>query len=133
MVDQEIKHKNRKRILGLMDADQENWFNGDNIEERIMENVVIPENVLNQTDYYNKLQQQSMQAEQGDYEAIEDILYEKKGIRQRNSYLIPIFNQLVSYIRYLKHDEELILVKEYEVAKSLIYKKSKNDQDLEAN
>ena len=133
LVDQEIKHKNRKRILGLMDADQENWFNGDNIEERIMENVVIPENVLNQTDYYNKLQQQSMQAEQGDYEAIEDILYEKKGIRQRNSYLIPIFNQLVSYIRYLKHDEELILVKEYEVAKSLIYKKSKNDQDLEAN
>jgi len=58
-VDEEIKRKNRDRIVNLMTADRETWFDQKNLDNKIRNDVIIPENALEMTDYYSKLQQQA--------------------------------------------------------------------------
>lgn len=69
-----------------MDADKETWYLDRDFDEKIKKNVVIPENVMEMTDYYNKLQQQAADLEQHDYESLEENMTEAKATRQRNAY-----------------------------------------------
>jgi hypothetical protein len=55
-----------------MEADKHTWFTPTTFENRIRTDVVIPENALEQTEYYNKLQQQSANQEEADYESMEE-------------------------------------------------------------
>ena len=63
--------------------------------------------------------------EVGDFDSLDDKLYQKKIIRFKNSYLVPIYSRIKGLIAFLNNDEEKQILAEYKVSKKLIKSNSK--------
>lgn len=52
--------------------------------------------------------------EQGDYEGVEDAVFETRAIKYKNSVLVPMYSRIKGLIRHLKASEENKLMQDYE-------------------
>ena len=64
--------------------------------------------------------------ENAEFDKLEESINEKKFIKYKNQKLIPLFGDIVSIIKHLKNTEEAKILKEFEVAKSVLSKQSVN-------
>jgi|JI61114C2RNA_FD_contig_51_1535614_length_1219_multi_3_in_0_out_0_2 predicted ATPase with chaperone activity len=64
---EQLKKLNRDRILKILNYESENfWFNEQNLEERLVDTTIFPEEV-GSTEYYHKLTEQSLAYENLDF------------------------------------------------------------------
>lgn len=93
---------NRDRILKILKYESENfWFNEENMESRLTENSIFPEE-LGSTEYYQHLARQSLSYEDMDFEGMEKVMNDEKATTYKNRLLIPLFNQVVTVMREVK-------------------------------
>lgn len=99
---EQLKKLNRDRILKILAHESENyWFNEDNLEERLVDNTIFPEEV-GSTEYYHKLTEQSLAYESFDFERLEDIDSDEAAIKHKNKTLVPLYNNVLKLIKEVK-------------------------------
>ncbi len=59
-----------KIMLDVMEIDSQRWPTLSNLNEKINENVILPQTILNYDEYYTKLQNLAFFSEQGDHESM---------------------------------------------------------------
>jgi hypothetical protein len=84
------------------------------------ENVLIPDFVYDQTDYYLKLQEQALMLQDADYEGLEDVTDDIAVIRFKNSRMMPLYSEITSLIKHMREEDETKLIREYEHARAII-------------
>jgi hypothetical protein len=55
-LNKELKKANRERILEVLRLDSSNWFEAENIEERLLNYTMVPDISVSHTEYYRSLQ-----------------------------------------------------------------------------
>lgn len=55
--EQDIKRMNRAQILAILREESRSWFNQQNLESNLVTNVVFPEQIVDETEYYLNLQE----------------------------------------------------------------------------
>ena len=61
-------------MLDVMEVDSRKWPTLANLNEKVDENVVLPQTILNYGEYQSKLQNLAFYAEQGDHESMQKLL-----------------------------------------------------------
>ena len=107
------KAMDNKLMLDVMQSDSKKWPTLSTLNEKINENVVLPQTILNYGEYQQKLQNLAFFAEQGDHEAMQKLLDKEDVIEKKNVLLQPIFRDLKSAIRHMTYTEEFKVFKEY--------------------
>jgi len=102
-----------KMMLEAMELDSKRWPTLAELNQKVNENVVLPQTILNYAEYYGKLQNLAFYAEQGDHEAMQKLLDKEDVMEKKNLLLQPLFRDLKSQIRHMSHTEEFKLLKEY--------------------
>ena len=92
---------NKFMLDGLEMEAAKHWPNLTNLKSKIDADVIIPQTVLNFTEYHNKLQRLAMFAEMGDYESMQAVLDNQLVIEKKNLLLQPIFRDIKSQIRHI--------------------------------
>lgn len=100
-------------MLDVMEVDSRKWPTLTNLNERVDENVVLPQTILNYGEYQQKLQNLAFYAEQGDHESMQKLLDKEEVMEQKNTLLQPIFRDLKSAIKYMTYTDEFKILKEY--------------------
>lgn len=72
-----------------------------------------PATILNDTLYYERLQNLAFLSEQGHYEEVEKVLKNQELVDEKNLHLQPIYRKLKQAIRYITKTEEAELTKKY--------------------
>eukprot|EP01017_Pseudomicrothorax_dubius_P019811 TRINITY_DN2184_c0_g1_i1.p1 TRINITY_DN2184_c0_g1~~TRINITY_DN2184_c0_g1_i1.p1 ORF type:complete len:542 (-),score=159.92 TRINITY_DN2184_c0_g1_i1:59-1684(-) len=116
LLDQSAKKANRLKLLQVLELDSKFWFDEATIEEKMIENVILPDWVFDHTDYYIRLQEQALLYERGQFDEMDDALNIKNALTYKNEKLIPLYAELVSMIRKYKGDERTKLERELESA-----------------
>ena len=102
-----------------LNIESENWITKDNFEEKINEELIIPE-AIHSTSYYEKLRQKSYLTELGSPQTRFDAYNNRGETRLRNSYLFPIFIEIKSAIKHLTWTEQHKLEHEFKTDKALL-------------
>lgn len=89
------------------------WPTLGNLSEKIEADMVIPQTILNYTEYSLKLQRIAMFAEIGDFEAMQAVLDNQLVFEKKNQMLQPIFRDIKSQIRHMSFTPEYELIKDY--------------------
>jgi tyrosyl-tRNA synthetase len=63
---------------------------------RVDTSKIIPQTILNNQEYHDKLQQLAMYADMGDHKRMQQVLDNKKVMERKNLLLQPIFRDLKS-------------------------------------
>lgn len=100
-------------MLDTMQIDSKRWPTLGDINEKIHDNVILPQTILNYGEYYNKLQNLAFYAEQGDHESMQRILDKEDIMEKKNLLLQPIYRDLKSQIKHMTMTEEYKLLKEF--------------------
>lgn len=99
---EQLRKMNRDRILKVLKYESENfWFNAENLESRLVESTIFPEE-LGSTEYYQHLARQTLAYEDMDFENMEKVMSDEKATTYKNRLLIPLFNQVVTVLREVK-------------------------------
>ena len=101
MNNQDIKNMradlNKKLMLDAMTQEQrQSWPTLGTLDQKIDADVIIPQTILNHSEYQTKLQRLAMFADQGDNKMMQSILDNEQVIDQKNVLLQPIFRDLKS-------------------------------------
>lgn len=99
------------------------WYNLENIEEKMVGEVLVPDFVYDQTNYYTHLQEQALLYETAQFEEMEENITEHKFTKIKNDLLAPIYAELVSIIKRITHNQETAYLEEYNHLKELILSK----------
>lgn len=99
--------------LDAMQIDSRRWPKLDDLENSIYTQFILPQTMLNYTEYQKKIQRLAFYAEQADHEAMQGVLDSKDVIKKKNEFLQPIYRELKSTIRHMTHSEEYKLLREY--------------------
>ena len=102
-----------KLMLDVMQVDSRKWPTLANLNEKVDENVVLPQTILNYGEYQQKLQNLAFYAEQGDHESMQRLLDKEDVMEKKNALLQPLFRDLKSAIRHMTYTEEYKTIKEY--------------------
>jgi hypothetical protein len=81
---------------------------------------MLPQTVLSYGEYQSKIQRLALYAEQGDYEAMQDVLDNKGIMARKNLLLQPLFRDLKSQIRHMTYTPEFALLQEYVTARNKV-------------
>lgn len=122
------RKKNRKRVIQILNEESKTWLSNSDNREATSERL-IPDIYYKQSDYFLKLQEKAMLAEQGDYEAFDEYQVENTVIDFKNSILMPIFFKIKGIMKKLKKNEIALIFEEYELAKKGL-KKSLSPEDF---
>ena len=110
------RKKNRKRVIEILNEESKTWLSNSEDREKTSE-ILIPDVYYKQSDYFIKLQEKAMLAEQGDYEAFDDYQVENEMMDFKNSLLMPLFFKIKGVMRKLKKNEISLIFEEFELAK----------------
>ncbi|EGR26955.1 hypothetical protein IMG5_204060 [Ichthyophthirius multifiliis] len=110
---------NKQRVLQILEHESQNWINEKNLN-KINQETIIPSTVFNETEYYLKLHEQAYLYEQGRFKDLEEATLEQPEIQYKNSLIMPIYQEVVSLVKYLKNTESYKLEKEFQVAKKIL-------------
>lgn len=88
----------------MLELDSQYWFNLDNLEHRMKDEMLIPNMIYDKTDYYVRLQEQSMLLDNGDYQKLDEGINSKESLKFKNKRLIPLFSEIKSLIKHLNSD-----------------------------
>lgn len=66
--------------------------------------MLIPNMIYDKTDYYVRLQEQSMLLDNGDYQKLDEGINSKESLKFKNKRLIPLFSEIKSLIKHLNSD-----------------------------
>lgn len=112
-----------RMMLDTMKIDSRRWPTLADMNEKIDENVILPQTILNYGEYYNKLQNLAFFAEQGDHESMQKLLDKEDIMEKKNLLLQPIFRDLKSMISHMSSTEESRLLREYVEARNQLLSK----------
>jgi hypothetical protein len=125
-LDQEAKKANRMKILQMLNFDSKTWYTQENIEQKMVSEVLIPDFVYDQTAYYLHLQELAILSERADFQGMEGAMNEAEFIRQKNTKILPLYSELVSLIKQITYDQEAQYLEDYSYLKDVI----ENDKEL---
>jgi hypothetical protein len=100
-------------MLDVMQVDSAKWPTLTTLNDKVNENVVLPQTILNYGEYQLKLQNLAFYAEQGDHESMQRLLDKEDVIEKKNVLLQPVFRDLKSAIRHMTYTDEFKILKEY--------------------
>lgn len=63
---------NRQQILKILNDQSKYWFNDDNLDENLTTSVILPDTVIDETEYYLYLQEQQIYLENAQYDKLEE-------------------------------------------------------------
>ena len=98
-------------MLDAMQIESRRWPKLDDLEGSIQTNIILPQTILNYSEYQDKLQRLAFYAEQGDNEAMQKILDKEHVISRKNSFLQPLYRDLKSTIKHMTYTEEFKLLR----------------------
>ena len=91
MRDADIKDGKRRLenryLLDAMEIEARRWPKLENLDNTISTNIVLPQTILNFSEYQMKLQRLAFYAEQGDNEAMQKLLDKEDVMQKKNSFL----------------------------------------------
>jgi hypothetical protein len=103
---EDLKRINRERIKKIMTFESENyWYNADNVEERLTDEVIFPDYLAN-TEFYHRLHSEALVYENFDFQMLHRVRSNEEVIKQKNKVMIPIFNSIKMKIKEYKTDKE---------------------------
>ncbi len=102
-----------KLMLDVMQVDSRKWPTLADLNEKVNENVVLPQTILNYGEYQQKLQNLAFFAEQGDHESMQKLLDKEEVMEKKNALLQPIFRDLKSAIRFMTFTDEYKAIKDF--------------------
>lgn len=114
----ELDKANRARIIQILKADEKNWFTKENLDTKVLNQVLIPDVVSSHSEYFETLQKTALLNEVGDLEGLEDVVFETKITKFRNSLLVPLYSRIKGLVKFLKSTPETQLLKDYEAAQA---------------
>lgn len=129
MLEEEQKRQNRIRMLKFLNLDSRTWYNLENIESKMKAEVLIPDFVWDQTNYYVKLQEQAIFYQKGDFDGLEEAMNDAEITRIKNARLMPMYAEIVGLVKHLTNNEETQLISEFHKGKNLIEKKNLSKEE----
>ena len=99
-----------------MEKESQRWMYYDNVDNGIKNTILIPNNLLYQTDYFVKLQERALMVSIGKYDEIEESRISNRMHQYKNSKLIPIYANLTSLLTKLRENDLERLYEEFELA-----------------
>jgi hypothetical protein len=93
--------------------------------------VLIPDFVWDQTNYYVRLQEQAMFYQKGDFDGLEEAMNDAEITRIKNARLMPMYAEIVGLVKHLTNNDETTLIKEFNHAKHLIENKNLSIKETE--
>ena len=143
--EQDLLHKMRVRdlnetkramdnrlMLDVMQVDSRKWPTLGDLNQKVDENVVLPQTILNYGEYQQKLQNLAFFAEQGDHESMQKLLDKEDVMEKKNVLLQPIFRDLKSAIRHMTYTDEFKIIKEYLDNRTTILQQYGNQPESES-
>ena len=76
-----------KYMLDALEMESRRWPKLNDLDKSITTNIVLPQTILNYSEYQLKLQRLAFYAEQGDNEAMQKILDKDDVIQKKNIHL----------------------------------------------
>lgn len=125
MLNEEAKRANRQQMIKMLEFDSKTWYNLENIEEKMVGEVLVPDFVYDQTTYYTHLQEQALLYETAQFEEMEENISEHKFTKAKNDLLAPIYAEVVSIIKRITHNQETEYLEEYNHLKEVILSKER--------
>ena len=115
---QDIRNMRKKvsdqfMLDGLEMESAKSWPTMANLTTKIEADVIIPQTVLNFSEYQAKIQRLAMFAEMGDQEAMQAVLDNQLVIERKNKLLQPLFRDIKSQIRQMSFTPEFELIRDY--------------------
>lgn len=107
------KAMDNRLMLDVMEIDSKKWPTLQDLNQKVDENVVLPQTILNYGEYQQKLQNLAFYAEQGDHESMQKLLDKEEVMEKKNVLLQPIFRDIKSAIRHMSYTEDYKIIKEY--------------------
>ena len=104
---------NKLMLDGLEMEASKSWPTMANLTSKIEADVIVPQTVLNFSEYSQKLQRLAMFAEMGDHEAMQAVLDNQLVIEKKNKLLQPIFRDIKSQIRHMSFTPEYEIFRDY--------------------
>ena len=99
---------------------ERHWPTLGSLDKTVDADVMLPQTVLSYGEYQSKIQRLALYAEQGDYEAMQDVLDNKGIMARKNLLLQPLFRDLKSQIRHMTYTPEFALLQEYVTARNKV-------------
>lgn len=115
-IEEALKKERRREILKMMEKESQRWMYYDNVDNGIKNTILIPNNLLYQTDYFVKLQERALMVSIGKYDEIEESRISNRMHQYKNSKLIPIYANLTSLLTKLRENDLERLYEEFELA-----------------
>lgn len=119
-LDQATRKANRMKILQMLNFDSKTWYTAENIEQKMVSEVLIPDFVYDQTAYYLQLQELAILYERADFQGMEGAMNEAEFIREKNTKILPLYSELVSLIKKITYDQEAQYLEDYSHLKDVI-------------
>jgi hypothetical protein len=124
MQHQDIAEGKRKVInrymLDAMQIESKRWPKLNDLDNTITTKFILPQTVLNFTEYQEKLQRIAFYAEQGDNEAMQKLLDKEDVMEKKNSFMQPIYRDIKTTIKHMTNTPEYKILREYERNRQLI-------------
>jgi len=76
-----------KIMLDIMQIESRKWPTLLDLNQKINENVILPQTILNYAEYQQKLQNLALYAEQGDHESMQKLL-DKEDVMDKKNLLL---------------------------------------------
>ena len=111
-----------KYKLDAMQIDSRRWPDPKDLDGSVTTDFILPQTMLNNTEYQKKLSKLAFYAEQADYEAVQKVLDSKDALKSKNMLLQPIYRQLKTCIRRMNDDSDQKILREYYDNRLLILK-----------
>ena len=110
--------ENRRKLtnrymLDAMQLESRRWPKLGDLDNSVTSQFLLPQTVLNYTEYQDKLQRLAFYAEQGDNEAMQSILNKEEAMEKKNSFLQPLFRDIKTKIRHMTYTPEYKILREY--------------------
>ncbi|KAM3136106.1 hypothetical protein pb186bvf_011728 [Paramecium bursaria] len=102
LIEQDIKKMNRQQILKILKEESKGWFDEENLEYNLVSQLVIPDRVIDEVSYYDYLSQQATLLEAMDLEGLDNYTKPDKLAEWKNRLAIPLFQRIISILKYLK-------------------------------
>jgi len=125
-LDQAARKANRMKMLQMLNFDSKTWYTAENIEQKMVSEVLIPDFVYDQTAYYLQLQELAILYERADYQGMEGAMNEAEFIREKNTKILPLYSELVSLIKKITYDQEAQYLEDYSYLKDVV----ENNEEL---
>ena len=110
--------KNKLMLDGLEMEAAKHWPTMANLAHKIDTDVIIPQTILNFSEYQQKIQRLAMFADMGDHDAMQAVLDNQLVFEKKNQLLQPIFRDIKSQIRHMSFTPEYELMREYLVKRT---------------